>query len=159
MREIKLSETKSAIISENDYIEISKYKWLYNKNGYAVRNGERRASTIYMHRQIMGLEVGNPLLVDHANGNGLDNRRDNLRICSKTQNQQNQKPRHTSVSKYKGVGYYLRDKKWRARIVVNKTDIELGKFEIELDAAKAYDEAAIKYHGEYAWLNRDHFDM
>lgn len=159
MKEIKISETHYTKVSDVDYEMLSKYRWTYNKNGYAVRNGDRPGYTIYMHRVIMGLTEGDGLLVDHKNGNGLDNRRENLRVCTKTQNQYNQKPRHTSISKYKGVGYYNRDKKWRARIVVNRKDIELGKFDSELEAAKAYDAAALEHHKEYAWLNRDHFDM
>lgn len=156
---IRLNKGKHAIVSKKDYERVIKYKWHFNKNGYAVRNVKRGSGEeTYMHRIIMEEHLTEGLLVDHKNGNGLDNRRENLRVCTKTQNQQNQKPRHTSVSKYKGVGYYKRDKKWRARIISNKKDIELGKFEDEKEAALAYDKAAEKYHGEYSWLNRDNFD-
>lgn len=157
---VPLGRGKYAIIDAEDKCLTSKYKWSYNRNNYAtasIRKGVNDYSTVYMHRLICGLKRGDGLIVDHINGNGLDNRKSNLRICSKTQNQQNQKPRHTAISKYKGVGFYKRDLKWRARVIHNKKDIELGKFDNEISAALAYDEAAEKYHKEFAWLNRNNF--
>lgn len=146
---------KSVYIDIEDLEKITPYNWSYSKLGYATSNIDKQH--VFMHRYLMGLSKGDGKFVDHANGDGLDNRKSNLRVCTKTQNQQNQRPTHTARSKYKGVGYYVRDKKWRARIVVDKKDIELGKFSCEMCAAIAYDEAAKKYHGEFAWVNRDHF--
>jgi hypothetical protein len=156
MRQIKLSRGKFAIVSDKDYEELTKYNWHYSSIGYAVRNVRidvNKYDCVYMHRQLMGLTKGDGLLVDHVNGDTLDNRRENLRVCTKTENQCNQRPRHTRASIYKGVGWYKRDKKWRARISVNKTNIEIGKFTCETCAARAYNEAAQIHHGEFAWLN------
>lgn len=157
MKELFLTNGEKALVDSSDYESLIKYTWSKSKLGYATANID--GQHYFLHRFIMGLSKGDGLIVDHKNGNGLDNRRSNLRVCTKTQNQQNQRTRHTSVSKYKGVGYYKRDKKWRTRIVYNKKDIELGKFECETCAAIAYDEAAKVYHGEYAWLNKDHFEI
>lgn len=161
MKEITLSNGMKVKVSDCDYEELNQYIWHYATVGYAHMNISKKDGRdgILMHRHILGLRKGDGKIVDHINGDGLDNRRENLRICTKTQNQQNQKPRHTKRSKYKGVGYFVRDKKWRARIVVNGKDIELGKFGCETCAAIAYDEAAVKYHREFAWLNREHFEI
>lgn len=161
MKYIILSNGKSVKVSDCDFEELSKYNWHYATVGYAFRNDTKnyKRDSVLMHRHILGLSKGDGKLVDHVNGDGLDNRRENIRICTKSQNQQNQKPRHTNRSKYKGVGYYKRDEKWRARIVVDGSDIELGKFTCETCAAVAYDEAAEKYHKDFAWLNRDHFEI
>lgn len=159
MKEITLSNGMKVKISDCDYEELAQYKWHHATAGYAFRNLSSSHTQEYMHRFILGLKKGDSKIVDHINGDGLDNRRENLRVCTKSQNQQNQKPRHTRRSKYKGVGYYVRDRKWRARIVVEGKDIELGKFSCETCAAITYDEAAEKYHGEFAWLNREHFPI
>ena len=159
MREIPLSQGKFAKVDDDDFQRISKYKWSYI-NGYAKRaqyreDGERR---LYgLHRFIMGLSMESDLMVDHINGDKLDNRKENLRICTKGQNNNNHGPKNRlgkSTSKYKGVSYKKDTvKKWRARIAVEGREINLGRFSSEIEAARAYNDAAIKYFGEYAWLN------
>lgn len=155
MKEIPLSQGKFALVDDEDFAQVSRFNWFYS-TGYAVRN-IKLDTNVYkmelMHRFLLGLNFGDGKIVDHKNGNGLDNRRENLRICSKLENQRNQGPRHTKTSKYKGVGYFKRDKKWRARIKVGEKDIEIGKFTTEKEAALAYNKAALKYFGEFAWLN------
>ena len=92
--------------------------------------------------------------VDHINGNGLDNRKANLRLATGTQNGYNRrKTRKRTWSKYKGVTFDKRRKKWEGKIVINGRKQHLGSFTNELDAGRAYDEAAKKYHGEFALLN------
>ena len=104
-----------------------------------------------MHRQI--INPSKRKIVDHINRNPLDNRRANLRIVTKSQNNMNRSGRRGTSSKYKGVSWSKTINCWRAMISVNKKGIFLGRFDSETEAAKAYDEAAKKYHGEYAYLN------
>ena len=116
-------------------------------------------SARYMHRIILwrklGGEVGPDALTDHANGDGLDNRRSNIRPATRSQNGANRQARRKFASIYTGVVRRTdcRVSPWRAQITVNGTSIKLGCFADEADAARAYDRAAREYHGEYARLN------
>lgn len=151
-----------ALVDDDVYEEINKYKWFvaYDKyNYYAVRtsnviNNKRKA--IYMHRRIWELKNGqipNHYYIDHIDGNGLDNRIKNLRLVTHQQNHFNQKLGKNWSSKYKGVSWHKQHKKWRASIVISYKRIHLGYFDNEIDAAIAYDKAALIYHKEYANLN------
>ena len=105
-----------------------------------------------MHREVC--KVVDDMLVDHINYNGLDNRKANLRPATTAQNVQHRKKRSgKSSSRYKGIWLDKRWKKWCAEIRVNKTKISLGSYDDEIEAAKAYDWGAIKYHGKFASLN------
>jgi hypothetical protein len=103
-----------------------------------------------MHREIMNPPEG--LVVDHIDHNGLNNRKSNLRICTRSQNQCNQY-RFDGKSKYKGVAWFKRTRKWTAAVCLRGKRYRLGYFEREIDAAMAYDKAAKKYHREFACLN------
>lgn len=95
--------------------------------------------------------MGDPMCgVDHINGNGLDNRRVNLRLATSLQNQGNSRKRRNASSYYKGVSWYKPLKKWRAQIKVDKHVIHLGYFVSEEEAAIVYQEAAIAHFGEFA---------
>ena len=104
-----------------------------------------------MHRLIMDAQERQE--IDHADGNGLNNQKDNLRFCTHSQNHMNRKPTKGS-SKYKGVSWHKAAKKWNARITLNKKTVSIGYFDSEIIAAKAYDEKAIELFGEFAKLNK-----
>ena len=123
-------------------------RWFYVKREYTAYVLPS-APTTYLHRVIAKPGVG--LMVDHINGNGLDNRRANLRECNAHQNQHNRRNFRETTSAYKGVGLEPgRTDLWRARITHNGRRIYLGVFDTELAAAKAYDTAALSLHGEFA---------
>lgn len=155
-KKIPLSQGKFAIVDADDYAWLAQWKWSYNK-GYAIRNkyservgGKVRAEGIRMHREILSAPKG--MQVDHVDGNGLNNTRENLRICSSQQNNRNRKAVE-GTSKFKGVTVYCPGEKWFAQIWVNKKSIFLGYFKDEKEAARAYNEAAKKHFGEFARLN------
>ena len=93
------------------------------------------------------------LVVDHIDGNGLNNRKSNLRVCTQAQNSLNSRPRRNSSSRYKGVSFYKRDKIWQAQIFYNFRTINIGRFDDEIEAALAYDRKAAELFGEFAYLN------
>lgn len=122
-----------------------------------VKMYRRTTKSQYMHRVIMSRILGRPLLkselVDHINGNGLDNRRANLRLANKSQNVQNVGIKRSNTSGYKGVSFHKRRKKWDARISVSGHQHCLGTFDTPEEAHKAYCDAAKRYHGEFARLS------
>lgn len=160
MKQIPLTQGKFAIIDDADYEEINKHKWFANKHGYTyyaarkVRLPNGKQTTIKMHRIILGLEFGDPRQSDHRNHNTLNNQRENLRIVTNKQNQQNRKPRKHYSSIFKGVSLCKSTQKWQAKIKVNCKTIHLGYFDSEIEAAHIYDKAASEYFGEFAYLNR-----
>lgn len=151
-RLIPLTRGKFAIVDAEDYEELSKYKWCATDGGgtwYAVRAvGKER---IKMHRWI--LNAPPDLLVDHIDRNGLHNRRSNIRLATYGENCQNQKRTANNTSEYKGVHWHKWQKKWAAAIRADNKRHHLGYFRDEIEAAKAYDRAARKYHGQFAHLN------
>lgn len=158
MKQIPLSKGKFALVDDEDYEYLMQWIWFckVDKRGreYAVRNcsdGGKR-TTLPMHRVIMNTPDG--METDHRYGDGLNNQRYNLRICTKNQNQHNQTPRSNTRSKYKGVDFHKPSNKWRARIMLNKRHIQIGMFESEVDAAQAYNFAATEHHGDFAHLNK-----
>lgn len=156
MKRIPLTQGKFAIVDDEDYVELSKYKWCAMKNWntfYAVRMVpvRGRQKTVLMHREILHL-IGSSQ-GDHRNRNGLDNTRNNLRECSPSENSRNQVVKKNNISGYKGVHWDKVAKKWVACVGVNSKQIYLGTFTCLIKAAKCYNEAAEKYHGEFARLN------
>lgn len=156
---IPLTQGYYALVDEDDATWLSQWNWYY-WDGYARRNGEwhpvedgRLArDPILMHRSI--LQLPDQMDVDHANGDGLDNRRLNIRPATRAQNMHNRGS--VSGSEYKGVHWHKRRGKWAAAISVNGTRYHLGYFHSDVEAALSYDEAAVEHHGEFAHLNFPH---
>jgi len=154
VRYIPLTQGKFTIVDAEGYDRFSKYKWHCRRSKnkfYAYRTERKTRKTIGMHREIIGAPPG--LLVDHIDGNGLNNRKSNLRLCTYSQNTYNRRPNRNSISKYKGVTYHKRNKKWEAKIIFNGKFIYLGGFDDEKEAALAYDRKAGELFGEFAYLN------
>jgi len=157
-KHIQLSQGKMATVDDPDYDRLNQHKWYAQKSrsGWrAARNkivqstGQR--TIILMHRAIMEASPG--LQIDHCNGNGLDNRRSNLRYCTNSQNQMNSKKRAGSTSRFKGVSWDAVNRKWRADVMINYRGRNLGRFDGELDAARAYNKAASELFDEFARAN------
>lgn len=169
MKQIYLPGGYIATVDDEDYTFLSQYGWCLNnnkaKNKYAVAFIKNQK--VEMHRLIMGCVKGDGKMIDHRDRNSLNNQKSNLRLCTNSENQKNKQAAGTS--KYLGVCWhtvknrYYRKKTnelvitsysaWRATIKVGGRYENLGRFKEEADAALAYNEAAKKYHGEFANLN------
>lgn len=150
MKYIYLSNSdKLAIVDDQDYEKASRYNWYVDGRGYA--RSKVNGSDLHLHILLVGpSEYGE---WDHKNRNKLDCRRDNLRECTHTQNLVNRKTFKNNKSGYKGVSYRASHKKYRAVINFESKHKHLGYFDNPIDAAKAYDRAALFYYGEFANLN------
>ncbi len=156
--QIGLTRGGIAIVDKKWHEMLSLIKWQFGHAGYAhttttkwVKGRGDVQVRESMHRVIMSAKKGQ--MVDHKNGNTLDNRECNLRFCTKRQNIFNSKPPKRGSSNYKGVRKQPNGT-WRSYIKDdNNKVISIGKFQSEIEAAKAYDECAIKLRGEFAWLN------
>lgn len=157
MKRIPLTRGKFAIVDDEDFEWLSKKSWYAFFNGwifYAATNKsikiDKTRKTFLMHRIIL-----NPLAemqIDHKNGNGLDNRRNNLRICIQEENNRNKIGKsHSSI--YKGVTWDKNRNCWKAAISKQNKIINLGRFKDEKEAAFAYNFMAVKLGGEFAYLN------
>lgn len=153
-KEIPLTRGLVTIVDDEDYEWLSQWKWFADTHGYGIRNSGTRPSRslVKMHRELLAAPRGTQ--VDHINGNRLDNRRENLRLCSNTENQRNlTRLRPGKSSSHKGVSWYKKTQKWRAQITFSQKVILIGYFATELEAARAYDAKAIELFGEFARTN------
>ncbi len=154
MKEIQLTQGKVAIVDDADFEFLNQWKWCAwcaNKSTN-VFYAKRTNKGILMHRVIMA--ITNPeILIDHKDLNGLNNQRNNLRTCTRGQNSMNRSSKKNSTSKYLGVSFDKRTKKWVVQIDHNSKHYFAGRFAIETEAALAYNKKAIELHGEFANLN------
>jgi len=158
MMEIELTGGRFACFDNEDLKKISRFKWRAKRSGityYAQSQskGIKPKKSVFMHRIVMGLKAKDGKKVDHINGDGLDNRKKNLRICTDSQNFANASISRRNTSGFKGVSFSKKDKKWQAKICKDYKIYWLGLFALPELAAKAYNKKAIDLFGEYAKLN------
>jgi hypothetical protein len=162
MREIPLSRGLVALVEDEDYEDVSQWKWYAKKFGrgqlYAVRklsrkdHPEHRQGFLSMHRYLLKLDKENPLCADHINGKTLDNRRSNLRTATRAENNRNCARRYNNKTGIKGVTLY-RGRRWCATISHEGKTIHLGYFDTKEEAKARYNEKAKELFGAFARLN------
>lgn len=161
MKQIELTRGMSTMVDDEDFEWLNQYNWFAHKRRtkmYAARTvwleegGEKKSKTISMHREIMHVSNLN-VIIDHKDLDSLNNQKSNLRICTISQNNANIQSRQGSSSKFLGVYYSKPDRRWKAGVRKNRVAYNLGYFDSEIDAAKAYNVKAVELHGEFANLN------
>jgi hypothetical protein len=156
-KEIPLSRGKVALVSAGDYDYLNQWKWSYGAGGYAVRNeynvkkNGRPKVQILMHRLIMDNPQG--MLVDHKNGERLDNRRANLRLATHADNQHNRNVNKNNTSGFRGVTWCKQTRRWRATTMFEGKSRQIGRFLVMEDAVQALDSFYVEHHGEFARLH------
>lgn len=158
MKEITLTRGMVALVDNADYEWLNQFKWHALKHRdtfYAARNcgGRKNRSYVFMHRLILKLS-DSKVEVDHSDRNGLNNQRQNLREATRSQNAANAPSRKNSSSSFLGVYWDNTRKMWTAGITKNYKKKFLGYFDNEIEAATAYNKAAIIIHGEFANINK-----
>lgn len=155
MKKIKINNTNLyAIVDDEDFEYLNQFTWCLDRE-YARRiiyineNSKRKQRCIRMHREILNAPADK--IIDHINGNGLDNRKENLRYCTKSTNAMNCKIHKHNTSGYKGVS--KSGNRWRAYIVLNDKQRQIGSYKTKEEAALAYNKKAIELFGEFAKLN------
>lgn len=158
MKQIPLTQGQFALVDDEDYEMLSKFKWTLHKRGdhcYAIRMGRKENGQrlmIKMHRQVLGL-TDPKILVDHRDNNGLNNQKANIRACSPAENSRNRGLTKSNPRKLKGITFHKGANKFMAQIEFERKSIFIGYFNTDMEAAKAYDKKAIELHGDFARLN------
>lgn len=146
MKQIPLTQNKFAIVDDEDFDFLSKYKWYFTNSGYACHSAKKEL----MHCLIMGNPIED---IDHINRNRLDNRKSNLRLATRSQNLFNRPKQKNNKSGFKGVTFDKYRLKWIAQCCLNGKLHHLGRFEWKKDAAEAYNKFVSEQVGEYAHIN------
>lgn len=156
MKRIPLTQGQFAIVDDGDYDWLMQWKWHAYRGKYTfyacrstTRSRKAKRKLLSMHRTIMAIPRGRE--IDHRNHDGLDNRRCNLRECSRAENQRNRLPEKGGTSKFKGT--YWNKGKWQSVITCNGKYTYIGRYASEKDAAAAYNTKAKELFGEFAYLN------
>jgi hypothetical protein len=137
------------MVDDDDYEKLKHFSWHVDKYGCVKRHTSSGHELIY--RKIMNAPDDKE--VDHIDGNRLNNQKSNLRLANSSQNKCNRGPRRDNKSGYKGVSWHKQRNKWTARIQAGKKYLSLGLFTSKEEAAKAYNQAAITYQNDFAYLN------
>lgn len=158
MKMIWLTKGQFTLVDDEDFEYLSQWKWKATKikNSYyatrSVHKKEGKFSTMFIHRIVLNVTDRN-ILIDHRDGNPLNNQKNNLRPANKSENAANQKARSGCTSKYLGVSWHKPLNKWKVNLQKDKVNRHIGYFASEQDAALAYNNAAKIFHGEFANLN------
>jgi len=144
---------KFSLVDDEDFELAMQYTWHINTHGYAMANKQCRnkMTRFLLHRLVM--RAPSDKMVDHINHDRLDNRKSNLRLCSRAENMANQRLLDANTSGYKGVCWETRTKKWKVQISVNGITRHLGRFTDKIKAARHYDKHARLLKGEFALCN------
>lgn len=154
----KYGKGKTATVSDEDYEELSQYRWVVDYYGYVIRSAHKdlgKGKLISMHRHVM--RDVDAYRIDHIDNNPLNNQRSNLRVATQQENLRNRGAQVNNKSGLKGVcqiSSHQRQKTWIAQIKIGNKREHLGYFLTKEEAALAYNQAALEHFGEYAWVNQ-----
>lgn len=157
MRKILLSRGMFALVDDEDFYEINGLRWCAHRNHglwnacHEIRVSRGFRFNLYMHRVVLNAPMD--MEVDHINHDGLDNRKCNLRLCTRSQNCSNARLLSRSTSGYKGVTWKKANKAWCAQICHKLQKIHIGLFDDAKEAARAYDVTALNLYGDFACIN------
>lgn len=159
MKKVKLTQRKYTLIDDRDFKKVNEYKWCATKGGsnifYAVRRltiSKNKIRLFYLHHAILGKKKNK--VVDHINGNSLDNRRSNLQFVTYSQNSMKRHNRSHNKSGYRGVYLHNRGNRWIAQIRLKNKSFYIGSFINKKDAALAFNKMAKKFYKKFAVLNK-----
>lgn len=144
---IFLTKGKYVLVDEDQYLSLSKHKW-YCHSAKSNKDYARRGDGIFMHRFLMNSPEG--LTVDHINGDSLDNRKINLRVCTLAENLRNKNIGKNNTSGFKGVGWHKGKQRWWAQVKLNGKKAYYQHFKDKEDAIEAYKRESRNYFGEFA---------
>lgn len=157
MREIKTKNGKTALVDDEDFERVNSFRWFFVRSStgrgsgyFATGRGRNGKKMVYLHHAIIGRPVNRKMSVDHVNGNGLDNRKENLRFATARQQRQNSAIRMNNHSGFKGISKRKQCETFKAEIMAKGRRIYLGDFKTELEAFEAYKKAAIQHYQEFA---------